>query len=258
MAKLMQKTFRAILVIAALFIAPMTALAQSGLTVEVTVVDDIGPVAGASVIVEGTTNGSVTDIDGVAVVRNVPKDGTLVVSFIGYNTENVKVNNRTKINVTMSVSTEFIDESVVVGYGVQKKESLTSAISQIAAQDIENTKQIDVVTSLQGKIPGLLVTQGSSRPGEFNSTFSLRGYSGAPMIVVDGVVRSGGKRYQNWWTGTQMVDDMSALQELDPEDIETISVLKDASAAIYGLGASNGVILITTKKGKVQKPTISL
>ena len=257
MKKLMQLTFRSLLIVAAMFIAPLNAAAQNEISVEVTVTDDLGPVFGASVFVEGTTIGDVTNENGVTVINNVPKNGTLVVSFIGYATQTIKVEGRAKINVKMAVSSEFIEETVVVGYGVQKKESLTSAISQIASEDIENTKQIDVVSSLQGKIPGLLITQNNSRPGDFNSTISLRGY-GTPMVVVDGVVRSGGQNFRSGWGGNATLsNDLSVLQELDANDIESISVLKDASAAIYGLGAANGVILITTKKGKIQKPSVS-
>ena len=229
----------------------MSASAQNK-SVKINVVDEIGPVAGASVIVKGTTNGQATDLDGNATINNVDAQSVLVVSSIGYVTEEVTVGNRAQLNVTLKVDSEQIEETVVVGYGTQKKESLTSAITSVRAEDVTKTKTSDVVTSLQGKVPGLLIRQGGGSAGSFTNAISLRGY-GTPIIVVDGVVRSDAYSNSNKGAATDLT-----LAQLNPEDIESISVLKDASASIYGMGAGNGVIMITTKKGtSVKKPYVT-
>ena len=221
-------------------------------SVKVNVTDAYGPVAGASVLVKGTTNGDVTDLEGNATIMNVDASSVLIISFIGYTTEEVTVGNRSSLNVTLKEDTEQIDETVVVGYGTQKKESLTSAITSVRSEDVTKTKQNDVVTALQGKVAGLLIRQSGGTPGSFGANISLRGY-GAPLIVIDGVVRSRGYSNSNKGISTDL-----ELSQLNPEDIESISVLKDASASIYGLGAANGVIMVTTKKGTaVRKPTIN-
>ena len=221
-------------------------------SVKVNVTDSYGPVAGASVLVKGTTNGDVTDLDGNATIVNVDESSVLVISFIGYATEEVTVGNRSSLNVTLKEDTEQIDETVVVGYGTQRKESLTSAITSVRSEDVTKTKQNDVVTALQGKVAGLLIRQSGGTPGSFGANISLRGY-GAPLIVIDGVVRSRGYANSNKGISTDL-----ELSQLNPEDIESISVLKDASASIYGLGAANGVIMVTTKKGNTaRKPTIN-
>ena len=221
-------------------------------SVKVNVTDAYGPVAGASVLVKGTTNGDVTDLDGNTTITNVDAQSVLIISFIGYTTEEVTVGNRSSLNVTLKEDTEQIDETVVVGYGTQRKESLTSAITSVRSEDVTKTKQNDVVTALQGKVAGLLIRQAGGTPGAFGSNISLRGY-GAPLIVIDGVVRTSGYANSNKGINTDL-----ELSQLNPEDIESISVLKDASASIYGLGAANGVIMVTTKKGQaVRKPTIN-
>jgi len=221
-------------------------------SVKVNVTDAYGPVAGASVLVKGTTNGDVTDLDGNATIVNVDASSVLVISFIGYTTEEVTVGNRNSLNVTLKEDTEQIDETVVVGYGTQRKESLTSAITSVRSEDVTKTKQNDVVTALQGKVAGLLIRQSGGTPGSFGANISLRGY-GAPLVVIDGVVRSRGYSNSNKGISTDL-----ELSQLNPEDIESISVLKDASASIYGLGAANGVIMVTTKKGaSARKPTIN-
>ena len=231
---------------------------------KVTVSDANGPVIGASVMIQGTTSGDNTGVDGTVTLTNVAKDATIEVSFIGYVTQEIPVNGRTAIDVVLVEDSQVVEDVIVVGYGTQKKESLTAAISQITAEDIANTKSTNAVAALQGKVPGLLINQNSGQPGAFNSSISLRGY-GAPMIVVDGVVRSGtitrkqSNPWAHYWGGgrTEEYNDMSVLNELNPEDIESVSVLKDAAASIYGLGAENGVILITTKKGTVSRPSVT-
>ncbi len=210
-------------------------------------------------MVSGTSTGTATDLDGNFEI-DVPSGAILEISSIGYETRKVKAT--AKMNIVLVEDAELLNESVVVGYGVQKRESLTGSISQIRSEDIAATRTANGVDALQGKIPGLQITQNSGKPGQFNSDLSIRGY-GNPMIVVDGVVRSVTRQRKNtrsWSNNARQLEsynDISVLQELNPDDIESISVLKDASATIYGLGAENGVILITTKKGEAKKPSIS-
>ena len=236
-----------------------SALLAQNITVTGTVTDaQKEPIIGASVLVQGTTTGTATDIDGNFELV-VPEGSVLEFSSIGFETRVLKA--QAKMNVILVEDTEMLNETVVVGYGVQKKESLTGAITQIRAEEIAATKTADGVAALQGKIPGLLITQNSGKPGAFASDISLRGF-GTPMVVVDGVVRSTTRTRKSTTYNTdpnalETYTDLSVLQELNPEDIESISVLKDASATIYGLGAQNGVILITTKKGIVKKPSVT-
>ena len=217
------------------------------------------PVMGAAVMVSGTSTGTATDLDGNFEI-DVPSGAIREISSIGYETRKVKAT--PKMNIVLIEDAELLNESVVVGYGVQKRESLTGSISQIRSEDIAATRTANGVDALQGKIPGLQITQNSGKPGQFNSDLSIRGY-GNPMIVVDGVVRSVTRQRKNtrsWSNNARQLEsynDISVLQELNPDDIESISVLKDASATIYGLGAENGVILITTKKGEAKKPSVS-
>lgn len=194
------------------------------------------PLPGVNVIIQGTSQGTVTDINGSYSV-SVPEKGTLVFSFIGYVTEEVPVNSREVIDISMVIDIQSLQEVVVVGYGTQKKENVTAAISTIQAEEITTTVNASLAQSLQGKIPGLQIRQQNGEPGSFTSTINIRGF-GEPLYVIDGIVRDGGVEFQ----------------QLNPNDIESISILKDASAAIYGLNASNGVIVVTTKKGKQGPP----
>ena len=243
----MKKFFLLILATASMLAFPAWLGAQTK-SVKVNVVDSYGPVAGAAIQVKGTTNGQSTDLDGNATITNVDAQSVLVVSFIGYVTQEITVGDRSAINVTLEEEAESLEETVLVGYGTQKKESLTSAITSVRSEDVTKTKQNDVITALQGKVPGLLIRQSGGTPGAFGADLSLRGY-GAPMIVIDGVVRSSSYSNRNKGINTDL-----EFSQLNPEDIESISVLKDASASIYGLGAGNGVIMITTKKGSAMKP----
>lgn len=230
----------------------ISAFAQTNRTV--TVKDEVGPIAGANVMIKGTTTGAMTDLDGVATLAAKDAD-VLQVSFIGYSTQEVTVGKKNAITVVLTVDSELLDETIVVGYGTQKKASLTSAISNINAEDITSTKQANLVSSLQGKVPGLNIKQNNGSPGWFDEGITLRGY-GEPLVIIDGVARTG--RSIKYWG--YMPDDNSssaALAELNPEDIESITVLKDASASIYGIGAQNGVILVTTKKGQIGKPSVT-
>jgi len=251
---------RTVMMASGLFLGLSALFAQNTITVTGTVTDaKKEPIIGASVMQTGTTVGTATDVDGNFTLV-VPENATLEISSIGFETRTLKAQG--KMEVILVEDSELLNETVVVGYGVQKRESLTGSISQIRSEDIAATRTANGVDALQGKIPGLQVMQNSGKPGQFNSDLSIRGY-GAPMIVVDGVVRSVTRQRKNtrgWSNNARQLEsynDISVLQELNPDDIESISVLKDASATIYGLGAENGVILITTKKGQVKKPSIN-
>ena len=247
----MKKFFLLIVSQMLLMVLPLAMFAQNR-SVTVNVSDESGPVIGASVLVKGTTSGGITDENGRVQISGVNAESVIQVSFIGYVTQEVTVGSRNAISVVLSFDSELLEETVVVGYGTQKKESLTSAITSVRAEDVTNTKQADVITSLQGKVPGLLIRQGGGTAGNFTNSISLRGY-GTPIVVIDGVVRT--DRYSN---GNKGADTDLNLAQLNPEDIESISVLKDASASIYGMGAGNGVIMITTKKGEaLSKPSVT-
>ena len=204
------------------------------------VVDASGePIIGANVVVKGTTNGTITDIDGNFSL-NVPAECILQVSYIGYNTQEIKVtSSTTNINIKLVEDTETLEEVVVVGYGTQKKGSVATSITTVKSEQLQNRPVQTVGEALQGTVPGLNVTS-SAAPGS-SPSLQLRGYSslnggGSPLVLVDGVPAD--------------------FNFLNPEDIESVSVLKDAaSAAIYGSRAANGVLLITTKRGKQGEPT---
>lgn len=204
--------------------------------------DALGPVAGASVIVKGTTNGVVSDMDGNFTLE-VKHGDILQISFIGYVTQEIEYTGQSTIQVTLVEDTQTLDEVVVVGYGTQKKANLSGAVAQVDSKTLENRPIQNVSMGIQGLMPGVTVTAGEGRPGQDGGTIRIRGVgtlnTADPYILVDGV-------------------ETSTMNEIDPNDIESISVLKDASsAAIYGSKASNGVILITTKRGQTGKPRIS-
>ena len=206
------------------------------------VVDQDGvPVIGASVIVVGnSTIGTVTDLDGNYSL-NVPAGATLSVSFIGYTTETVSVGNQSVVNVTLQEDNEFLEETVVIGYGVQKKSDLTGSVASVRSEDLTNRSTTNAAAALQGKAAGIQVINTSGAPGE-SSSIRVRGYSSnsgsiGPLLIVDGL----------------KVDN---IRYLDPSMIESMEVLKDAaSAAIYGAQAGNGVVLITTKTGAANNGT---
>uniref|UniRef100_A0AB33IZ21 TonB-dependent receptor n=2 Tax=unclassified Prevotella TaxID=2638335 RepID=A0AB33IZ21_9BACT len=198
------------------------------------------PLTGATVVQKGTTNGTVTDVDG-RFVLNAPVGSTLLISYIGSNDQEVKATDNLSIVLTDNVSA--LEEIVVVGYGTQKKMDLTGSVANIGSKDLANRPVTTLSSAIQGLAPGVAVTQGQGRPGQEGATIRVRGTgtlnSASPYILIDGVE-----------TGT--------MNSLDPNDIESISVLKDAaSAAIYGSKAANGVILITTKRGAVGKPSVN-
>ncbi|MEN6323644.1 MAG: TonB-dependent receptor [Proteiniphilum sp.] len=190
-------------------------------------------VIGANIIERGTTNGTITDVNGNFTL-SVAENAVIQISYIGYLEQNINTAGKTTINITLREDTKTLQELVVVGYGVQQKQTLTGAVSAISAGDIITTKNENVQNMITGKIPGVRVMQRTAEPGAFNNNFDIRGM-GAPLIIIDGVPRSN-----------------ADFQRLDGNDIESISVLKDASAAIYGVRAANGVVLVTTKSGQVQ------
>lgn len=198
------------------------------------------PVIGATVIYNGRTPvGAITNNNGEFKL-NAPLGSKISVSFIGYNTQDIVTNAATKsLVITLVPSTNELDEIVVVGYGEVKKANLTGAVVSLGSKNMESTTSVDVVNSLTGRTPGVRVAQFSSEPGVFDTDIDIRGL-GAPLVIIDGVERS--------------KDEFSRMTS---NEIESISVIKDGSAAIYGVKAANGVLLVTTKAGVNSRPIVS-
>ena len=227
------------------------ALAQK-ITVTGTVVDPVGePLTGASIIAEGTTMGTAADIDGNYRIEVEP-NAVLVVSYVGYDTQRIAVEGRNEINITLSENTVMLKEVVAIGYGVVKKSDATGSVAVVKPDDIEAGIATSTQDLLVGASPGVVVTSNGGDPTG-NATIRIRGGSSLtanndPLIVVDGVAMTG----QAGAGGT------NALTMINPQNIESMTILKDASAtAIYGSRASNGVIIITTKKGAKGKPQVN-
>ena len=202
------------------------------------VVDANGePVIGANVMVKGTNNGTITDIDGKFTLSNAK--GVLVISFIGYKTQEIQINgNERNLNIVLREDSELLDEVVVVGYGTMKKESLTGAVTVVDSKAFKEKGGLSSpLEALQGQVAGVMITRSSSAPGDESWGLNLRGAVSAnstePLIIIDGVA----------------YNSVNELRLINPNDIETINFLKDGSAAIYGSRAAGGVVLITTKKG---------
>lgn len=210
--------------------------AQNTTQIQGTVTDETGSsMPGVNITIKGTATGVLSDINGKFSIH--AKIGqTLVFNMLGYKAGEVVIRNANPLSVSLSPDNSSLEEVVVIGYGEKKRGSLTGAVSSITSAEIVTTKNENVQNMLTGKVAGLRVVQNSSEPGSFDNAFDIRGL-GSPLIVIDGIPR----------------DNMARL---NPNDIESISVLKDASAAIYGVRAANGVVLITTKKGK--KGTLEL
>ncbi len=203
-----------------------------------TVVDDLGPVAGASVVVKGTTNGNITDMDGNFTLEGVKNGDIIQISFIGYTTQEIKYTGQSTLQIKLAEDTQKLEEVVVVGYGVQKKVNLTGAVGIADSEILEDRPIGNIAQGLQGAIPNLNIDFASGNPNAA-TTFNVRGATslngGQALLLVDGV-------------------ETSDLSLLNPQDIESVSVLKDAaSASIYGARAAFGVVLITTKKGKKEQ-----
>lgn len=209
------------------------------------VVDAAGvPVIGANVIVKGTTVGTITDFDGNYSLE-VPENAVLQISYIGYLTEEVTVGNKSSINVTLKEDSQALDELVVVGYGTMRKSDVTGSIATAKGEELVKQQSFSVLDNLRGKVSGVNIFSNSSQPGAYNNRVIIRGMatinsSSDPLYVVDGVV-------------------MENFALVNPNDIESMEVLKDASAAaIYGARGANGVIMVTTKRGKKDGEGISV
>ncbi|WP_242695764.1 TonB-dependent receptor [Desertivirga brevis] len=210
---------------------------RTDLEITGTVRDSTGVLPGASVFVEGVNGKAVvTDQNGRYRIR-IPDNSTLVFRFIGYEDQKVKANGQTVIDVVMVPAASSLEEVIVVGYGSQKKKNVTGAISSVQADVITQSPVASVSSALAGRLPGLIAVQPNGMPGNDQSVLNIRGF-GEPLVLVDGAEAN--------------------LNSVDATEIESISVLKDASAAVYGSRAGNGVVLITTKRGKIGKPVITL
>ena len=224
--------------------ATQTTASPNTLTVKGMVVDANGlSVIGANVVVKGTTNGVITDFDGNYTLKNVPADAVVSISYIGYQPLEFKAGSKELAKVVLKEDSEQLDEVVVVGYGTVKKRDLTGSVASVGADDISAVPSTTAVEALQGRASGVIVSNTNWSPGSSPSIL-IRGKrsinaSNDPLFVVDGIPITGG------------------IGEISPSDIESMEVLKDASAtAIYGSRGANGVIIITTKSGKEGKTTI--
>jgi iron complex outermembrane receptor protein len=228
-----------------------------------TVSDASGPLPGASILVKGTTNGAQTDLDGKFTIKNVGSNAVLVFSYIGLKSQEVSVAGKSSVKVILKEDSAELKEVVVIGYGSVKKKDATGAVDQLSSKKFDNVAATNPAELLRGKVAGVQITSSSGEPGASNSirirgNSSLRGGNG-PLIVVDGVplaggdVTSGGASLGN---GTSSAKD--PLSFINQNDIESMSILKDASStAIYGARGANGVIIITTKKGKSKEPELT-
>ncbi len=228
-----------------LFFSTVVAALGQNLTVRGKVSDDGGqPLPGVSVVVKGTTTGTVTGPEGNYQLNVPSSNATLVYSFIGYMTKEVPVNNQSTIDLSLATDMKALNEVVVVGYGVQKKETVTGSVVSVKGEQLVKSPAVNLSNSIAGRLPGVVAVNRSGEPGYDGSAIRIRGSNtlnnNDALVVIDGIpARAGG------------------LDRINPADIESISVLKDASAAIYGSRAANGVILITTKRGKSGKPELS-
>lgn len=207
------------------------------------VIDDQGPIIGATVRVKGTQNGKITDVDGKFTL-SVPIGATIVVSYVGYNDKEIVYKGESKLKITMSESSTLLQEVQVVAYGTTKKVTVTGALSSVKSDEIMKSPVGSIANALSGKVPGLSSVQSSGQPGADDATLYVRGVGSlstglsTPLCLVDGVERS--------------------FTQLDPNEVEDITVLKDASAtAVFGVRGANGVILVTTKRGQAGKAKIS-
>lgn len=209
------------------------------------------PLPGVSIVIKGTQRGTVTDANGQFRL-DIPERATLVLSFVGYEPQEVVVGNQTVLNVTMKVDSKVLEEIVVIGYGTLKKSDLTGAVGSVKAEQLMERPAPSLTQALSGRMPGVQVNTNSGRPGG-RTTIRVRGFSSInssnnPLYVVDGVMLPQGN--QNQFS--------SAIDYINPNDIVSVEVLKDASStAIYGARGANGVILVTTKKGKAGEGTVT-
>jgi len=244
-----------------LFALCSTMMLAQTITVKGTVIgaEDGMPVIGAYVLQQGTNNGTSTDVDGNYSIE-VPKDATLVFSSIGFTTQAVAVNGRAELNVLLKADAVQLEETIIVAYGTAKKGTYTGAASVLKKEAIADVPTTSFENALNGKIAGLQINQTSGQAGS-TSQIRIRGIgsmnaSNEPLYVIDGVPANSGDAGQ---MSDYVYSTNNIMNTLNPSDIESITVLKDAAASsLYGSRAANGVILITTKKGKVGKPTVTL
>ena len=201
------------------------------------------PLPGVTIVIKGTTNGTVTNADGSYSLTNIPVDATLQFSFVGMKTHEIMVGNQTIINVVMEEESIGLEEVVAIGYGTQKATTLTGSVSNVKGEELMAAPSINFSNSISGRLPGVVAVTRSGEPGSDGSTIRIRGANtlgdNSPLVVVDGIASRG-------------------LERLSSYDIESVTVLKDASAAIYGARAANGVILITTKRGAKGEPQVDI
>ena len=212
-----------------------TSSSQQKKTITGTIVDPSGmPVIGANVMVKGTTNGTITDMDGKFSLE-VPEGAMLQITYVGYANQEIKVGNQSSLSIIMKDDSEALDELVVVGYGVARKKDLTGAVGAIKGDNLAARKTTQLSTALQGAVSGVTVTRDNNAPGATAGSIKVRGVTTigdtSPLVIIDGVPGD--------------------INQVNPDDVENMSVLKDAaSASIYGSRAAAGVILITTKRAK--------
>lgn len=219
-------------------------LALQSRTISGRVTDSSGePLPGVTVLIKGTTKGTITDFDGNYTISDVPVAGTMVFSFVGMRSQEIVVGNQSTINLVMEEDAIGLEEVVAIGYGVQKRSTLTGSISSVKGDDVVKAPTTNASQMISGRLPGVTTIQRSGEPGADDAIIRIRGVNtlgnNNPLIVVDGVPGR-------------------SLSRIDPNSVESITVLKDASAAIYGSQAANGVILITTKRGTTSKPKLTI
>ncbi len=236
--------------------------AQQTVTGTVTDASDGTPLIGATVQIKGTTSGTVTDLDGNYRIT-VPEDATLVFSYVGYGTEEVAVAGQTTINATLEEEVRELEEIVVIGYGTREKKDVTTSISTVSSREIEESIGMTPELAMQGRMTGVHVSSPGGDPTA-RPEIRIRGVNtwgiASPLYVIDGVpvTEYGSGAEQEMSVIRDLRSPVNVMSLINPSDIESISVLKDASAAaIYGVRAANGVILITTKKGKAGRPRVS-
>ena len=200
------------------------------------------PLPGVTVAIRGTTRGTVTNNDGNYSLNDVPGDAVLVFSFVGMRTQEIAVSNRSSINLVMEEEAIGLEEVIAIGYGEKKRVNMTGSVASVESEVLESRPITNTATAIQGVMPGLVVQRASGQPGSEGFDLNIRGYSStnggnSPLVLIDGVAGD--------------------LQLLNPDDIQSISILKDASASIYGARAANGVLLVTTKSGKKGSPKVS-
>jgi TonB-linked SusC/RagA family outer membrane protein len=221
----------------------LSALAQTATRISGLIKNEKGePVAGASITEKGTTNGTVSLEDGRFSISVAGKKSVLLISYTGFTSIEVNVGNNASLDITLTPEIKSMNDVIVVGYGSQKRATLTGSVATVKGADLVQSSSANVSNAIAGRIPGVIANNRSGRPGADGSSIYIRGFNSfgggtSPLLVIDGVPDRDFSR-------------------LNPNDIESITVLKDASAAIYGVRAANGAILVTTKRGKTGKPVI--